>query len=172
MGPFSRRSFSRKNWVGGWWRLDEVIEPSLQLVCGRAQEVVPVAPTPIEVEADDIDHETSDQVTTKTSQVDKDAYYFRVVRNPVLEVMLLDNNEPMSYEEAMVGPDSDEWLEAIKSERGSMYGNKVQTLTEQLDGREAIEYRWILKGRRTMMVNVTIKKLDLSLRCFSTSSRS
>ena len=51
--------------MGGWWRLDEVIEPSLQLVCGRAQEVVPVAPTPIEVEAYDSDHETTDQVTTK-----------------------------------------------------------------------------------------------------------
>ena len=36
--------------MGGWWRLDEVIEPSLQPVCSRAQEVVPVAPTPIEVE--------------------------------------------------------------------------------------------------------------------------
>ena len=31
----------------------------------RAQEVVPVAPTPIEVEAYDSDHETSDQVTTE-----------------------------------------------------------------------------------------------------------
>ena len=49
----------------------------------------------------------------------------RVVRNPVLEVMLLDNNEPTSYGEAMVGPDSDKWLEAIKSKRGSMYENKV-----------------------------------------------
>ena len=51
--------------MGGWWRLDEVIEPSLQQVCSRAHEVVPVAPTPIEVEAYDSDHETSDQVTTK-----------------------------------------------------------------------------------------------------------
>ena len=51
--------------MGGWWRLDKVVEPSLQLVCGRAQEVVPVAPTPIEVEAYDSDHETLDQVTTK-----------------------------------------------------------------------------------------------------------
>ena len=109
--------------MGGWWRLDEVIEPSLQLVCGRAHEVVPMAPTPIKVEAYDSDHETSDQVTT--SWDDKDAYYFREVRNPVLEVMLLDNNEPTSYGEAMVGPDSDKWLEAIKSERGYMYGNKV-----------------------------------------------
>ena len=51
--------------MGGWWRLDEVSEPSLQQVCSRAQEVVPVAPTPVEVEADDTNHETLDQVTTK-----------------------------------------------------------------------------------------------------------
>ena len=55
-----------------------------------------------------------------------DTYYFRVVRNHVLEVMLLDNKEPTSYGEAMVGPDSDKWLEAIKSERGSMYENKCR----------------------------------------------
>ena len=34
-------------------------------MCSRAQEVVPVAPTPIVVGAYDSDHETSDQVTTK-----------------------------------------------------------------------------------------------------------
>ena len=51
--------------MGGWWRLDEVIEPLLQLVYSRAQRVVPVAPTPIEVEAYDSDHKASDQVTTE-----------------------------------------------------------------------------------------------------------
>ena len=45
--------------------------------------------------------------------------------NPVLEVMLLDHGEPMNYEEAMVSPDSAKWLEAMKSEMGSMYENKV-----------------------------------------------
>ena len=55
--------------MGGWWRLDEVIEPSLQLVCSRAQEVVPVAPTPIEAKAYDSDHEVSDQVTTVPRRV-------------------------------------------------------------------------------------------------------
>ena len=75
--------------------------------------------------------------------------------------MLLDNNEPTSYGEAMVGPDSDEWLEAIKSERGSM------TLEEILDGCKAIWYRWILKGRQTMMVSVTIKKARLVVKMFS-----
>ena len=84
-----------------------------------------------------------------------------MVRNPVLEVMLLDNNEPTSYGEAMVGPNSDKWLEAIKSEKGSM------TLEEILDGRKAIGYRWILKGRQTMMVSFTIKKARLVAKMFS-----
>ena len=111
--------------MGGWWRLDKVIEPSLQPVWSRAQEVVPVAPTPIEVEAYDSDHEASDQVTTEPRRTTRTCTASEWYGNPVLEVMLLDNNEPMSYEEAMVGPDSDEWLEAIKSERGSMYKTKV-----------------------------------------------
>ena len=96
--------------MGGWWRLDEVIEPSLQPVCIRAQEVVPVAPTPIEVEAYDSDHETSDQVTTVPRRVTRMRTASEWYSNPVLKVMLLDNNEPTSYGEAMVGPNSDKWL--------------------------------------------------------------
>ena len=61
----------------------------------------------------------------------------------------------------MVGPDSDKWLEAIKSENGSM------TLEELLDGRKAVRYIWILKGRRTMMVSITIKKARLVVKMFS-----
>ena len=99
--------------MGGWWRLDEVIEPSLQLVCGRAQKVVPVAPTPIEVEAYDSDHEASDQVAIEPRRSTRICTTPEWYGNPVLEVMLLDNNEPTSYGEAMVGPDSDKWLEAI-----------------------------------------------------------
>ena len=103
--------------MGGWWRLDEVIEPSLQLVCSRAQEVVPVAPTPIEVETYDSDHEVLDQVTTVPRRVARMRTTSEWYNIPVLKVMLLDNNEPTSYGKAIVGPDSDEWLEAIKSER-------------------------------------------------------
>ena len=39
---------------------------------------------------------------------------------------MLDNNEPKSYGETMVGPDFDKWLEAIKSEKGSMYETKCR----------------------------------------------
>ena len=83
--------------MGGWWRLDEVIEPSLQPVCSRAHEV----------EADDSDHETSDQVTTKPRRPTRTRTASEWYGNPVLEVMLLDNNEPTSWGEVKVGPDSD-----------------------------------------------------------------
>ena len=46
--------------------------------------------------------------------------------NPVLEVMFLDHDEPTNYEEASL--DSTEWLEAMKSEMGPTYKNKLWTL--------------------------------------------
>ena len=55
--------------------------------------------------------------------------------NPVLEVMLLDHDEPTNYEEAMMSPDSAKWFEAMKSEMGSMYENKVWTLIDLPDDR-------------------------------------
>ena len=54
--------------------------------------------------------------------------------------MLLDNGEPSNYEEAMAGPDSNKWLEAMKSEIGSMYENEVWTLTDLPDDRRATNY--------------------------------
>ena len=152
--------------MGGWWRLDEVIEPSLQQVCSRAQEVVPVAPTPIEVEAYDSDHETSDQVTTVPRRVTRMRTTSEWYSNPVLKVMLLDNNEPTSYGEAMVGPNSDKWLEAMKSEIGSMYQNKAWTLVNLPDDRQAIEINGSLRRRRTWTVMSPSMKLDLVGRVF------
>ena len=91
----------------------------------------------------------------------------RVVRNPVLEVMLLDNNEPTSYGEVMVGPNSVKWLEAMKSEIGSMYQNKAWTLMDLLDDRQAIEINGSLRRRRTWTVMLPSVKLDLWRRVFS-----
>ena len=78
----------------------------------------------------------------------------RVVWQPVLEIMLLDNGEPPNYEEAMAGPDSNKWLEAMKSEIGSMYENKVWTLMDLPDDRQAIENKWIFKKKTDLDGNV------------------
>ena len=45
--------------------LDEVIVPSIEIENGSSQKIVPVMPTPISEEANDDDHETSDQVTAE-----------------------------------------------------------------------------------------------------------
>ena len=45
--------------------LDEVTIPSIELESSSSQKTVPVMPTPTREEANDNDHETSDQVTTE-----------------------------------------------------------------------------------------------------------
>ena len=45
--------------------LDEVIEPSLELESSAAQKDVHVARTPVREEANDDDHETSNEAATK-----------------------------------------------------------------------------------------------------------
>ena len=72
--------------------------------------------------------------------------------------MLLDHDEPMNYEEAMMSPDSAKWLEAMKSEIGSMYANKVWTLVDLLDDQRAIENKWIFKRKTDDDGSVTIYK--------------
>ena len=86
--------------------------------------------------------------------------------NPVLEVMLLDHDEPTNYEEAMMGPDSAKWLEAMKSEMGSMYENKVWTLVDLPDDRQAIENKWIFKKKTGVDGNVTVYKARLVAKGF------
>ena len=51
--------------------------------------------------------------------------------------MLLDHDKPTNYEEVMMIPDSTKWLEAMKSEMRSMYENKVWTLVDLPDDRQA-----------------------------------
>ena len=94
--------------------LDEVIVPSPELESSSSQKSVQVIPTPISKEANDDDHETSDQVTTEPRRSTRVCSAPEWYGNLVLEVMLLDHDKPTNYEEAMMSPDSAKWLEAIK----------------------------------------------------------
>ena len=141
--------------------LDEVTVPAPLLESSLSQKSVPVIPTPISEEVNDNDHETSDQVITEPRRSTRLRSTPEWYGNPVLEIMLLDNGEPSNYEEAMAGPDSNKWLEAMKSEIESMYENKVWTLTDLPDDRRAIENKWIFKKKTDADGNVTIYKARL-----------
>ena len=80
--------------------------------------------------------------------------------------MLLDHDEPTKYEEAMMSPDSDKWLEAMNSEIGSMYENKVWTLVDLPDDRQAIENKWISKRKTGADGTVTIFKARIVAKGF------
>ena len=125
-----------------------------------------MTPTPISEEANDIDHETSDQVTTEPRRLTRVHSAPKWCSNPILEVMLLDHDEPMNYEEAMMSPDSTKWLEAMKSQMGSMYENKVWTLVDLPDDRQAKKINGSSRGRRTLIVVLLSTKLDLSKKVF------
>ena len=134
-GSFLEKEFLSKEVSGRKVELDKVIVPSPLLVSSSSQKSVPVTPTPISEEANDDDHETSDQVTTEPRRSTRARSAPEWYGNPVLEVMLLDHDELANYEEAVVSPDSAKWLEAMKSEMGSMYENKVWILIDLPDDR-------------------------------------
>ena len=151
--------------------LDEVTVPTPLLESSSSQKSVPVIPTPISEEANDDDHETSDQVTTEPRRSSRVRSAPEWYGNHVLEIMLLDHDEPTNYEEAMMSPDSAKWFEDMNSEMGSMHENKVWTLVDLPDDRQAIENKWIFKRKTDVDSSVTIYKARFAAKRFSTSSR-
>ncbi len=74
------------------------------------------------------------------------------------DILLLDNDKPTTYEEAMVGPDSEKWLGAMKSKIESMHVNQVWNLVDPPDGVKAIECKWVFKKKTDVDGNVHIYK--------------
>ena len=138
--------------------LAEVIVPSLELESSTSEKSVPVMPTPTREEANDDDPKTSDQVTTEHRRSTRTRSTPEWNGNPILEVMLLDHGEPTNYEEAMVSLDSGKWLDAMKSEIGSMHENKVWTLVDLPDDQQAIKNKWIFKRKTDADGNITVYK--------------
>ena len=170
-GTFLEKEFLSKEVSGRKVELDEVIVPSLNLESSSSEKSVPVMPTPTREEVNDDDHETSDQVTTELHRSTRARSAPEWYGNPILEVILLDHDEPTNYEEVMMSPDSDKWLEAMKSEIGSMYENKVWTLVDLTNDRQAIENKWIFKRKTDADSSVTIYKARIVEKQFLTCLR-
>ena len=165
-GSFLEKEFLSKEVSGRKVELDEVIVPSPELESSSSQKSVLVIPTTISEEVNDDDHETSDQVTTEPRRLTRVRSTPEWYSNPISEVMLLDHDEPTNYEEAIMSPDSAKWLEAMKSEIGSMYENKVWTLVDLPDDRRAIEIKWIFKRKTYADSSVTIYKARIVAKGF------
>jgi hypothetical protein len=82
------------------------------------------------------------------------------------EILLLDSDEPTTYVEAMMDPDSKKWQSAMRSEIDSMGDNQVWNLVDPPDGFKAIECKWIYKKKKDMNGNVHIYKARLVAKGF------
>jgi len=73
-------------------------------------------------------------------------YYGLVIENDN-ELSIIDDDDPMTYNEAMSSVDSEKWQSAMKSEMESMYTNQVWTLVEAPEGVKPIECKWVYKRK-------------------------
>ena len=107
-GSFLEKEFLSKEVSGRKVELDEVTVPAPLLENSTSQEPVSVTSKPTSEEVDNDDHRTSDQVATEPRRSNRVRFAREWYGNLVLEVMLLDHDEPTNYEEAMMSPDSAE----------------------------------------------------------------
>jgi hypothetical protein len=163
--------------------LDEILYPSLQ-VTSRATESVPEPSSSVGVEHVNNDQPEQDDPNHNGNDQDEEDYDYhheaiteprkstRVSNTPkwngdlVKTVMLVEHGEPTNYKEAMDEPESKKWLEAMKSEIGSMHNNQVWTLVDIPAGRKAVENKWIFKKKTDGDGNVTVYKARLFAKGF------
>ncbi|KAK8690580.1 hypothetical protein V6N13_074112 [Hibiscus sabdariffa] len=74
------------------------------------------------------------------------------------DVILVDQDEPKTYQEAVANPDSEKWLEAMRSEMDSMSENQVWILVEPPEGIKPIGCKWVFKKKTDMDGNVQTYK--------------
>ena len=75
--------------------------------------------------------------------------------------MLIEDDEPTTYEESFNSLESDKWFIAMKSEMDSVYANQVWTLVDPSKGIKPIGCKWIFKKKTDMKCNVVTYKLGL-----------
>ncbi|KAG7572396.1 Integrase catalytic core [Arabidopsis suecica] len=152
-GAFLEREFLSKGTSGSKVLLEEVREPHEDVPTSQEEHQLDlrrvVEPTPVEPEVR----------RSERNRHEPDRFGDWVTDDH--DLLIIESDEPTSYEEAMMGPDSDKWLEAANSEMESMSQNKVWTLVDLPDGVKAIECKWIFKKKIDMDGNIQIYKARL-----------
>ncbi|KAK8593567.1 hypothetical protein V6N12_045644 [Hibiscus sabdariffa] len=115
-----------------------------------------VEETPQVVEGNSTDLETQLLRRFTRERHEPERYGFLVTTHG--DVILVDQDEPKTYQEAVSSPDSEKWLEAMRSEMDSMSENQVWTLVEPPEGIKPIGCKWVFKKKTDMDGNVQTYK--------------
>jgi len=82
------------------------------------------------------------------------------------ELLLLDDDKPANYVEAMMDLDSEKWQSAMRSKIDYMGDNQVWNLVDPPDGVRPIECKCIHKKKKDMDVNIHVYKARLVAKGF------
>ncbi|KAK8680511.1 hypothetical protein V6N13_109454 [Hibiscus sabdariffa] len=108
------------------------------------------------VEENSTDLETRPLQISTRERHEPERYGFLVTTHG--DVILVDHDEPKTYQEAVSSPNSEKWLEAMRSEMDSMSDNQVWTLVEPPEGIKPIGCKWVFKKKTDMDGNVQTYK--------------
>ena len=140
-GVFLEREFISKRVSGSKTSLEEVQEP--QVVTEPSMEILQDSQPVVESTSSAQGPRRSNRIHHEPKR-----YGFLVTDDKTIE--LVDQDEPTIYHEAMMSPNSEKWLQAIKSKMQSMYDNQVWNLVYPLEGAKVIGCKWDHKIKHDM----------------------
>ena len=137
-GVFLEKEFLSKEVSGSKVQLEDI------------REVPEMVSAPIEPSRDEqgvIESVVEEPAPRRSIRARRAPKKFTLLTTGQHDVLLLDNDEPKTYMEAIMGPDSEKWLGAMKSEIESMHDNQVWNLVDPIDGVRPMECKWIFKKK-------------------------
>ena len=155
-GVFLEREFISRRTSGRNVELEEIQEPhdstaDIEMEPEQAPQNV-VEPVPQVVVEQSLAQETQPLRRSLRTRHEPQRYGFLVTQDG--DVMLMEQDEPTTYQEAINSPDSEKWHEAMKSEMDSMFTNQVWTLVDPPEGVKPIGCKWVFKKKTDMDGNV------------------
>ncbi|KAK8554259.1 hypothetical protein V6N12_031225 [Hibiscus sabdariffa] len=115
-----------------------------------------VEETPQVVEGNSTDLETQPLRRSTRERHEPERYGFLVTTHG--DIILVDQDEPKTYQEVVSSPDSEKWLEAMKYEMDSMLENQVWTLVEPPERIKPIGCKCVFKKKTDMDGNAQTYK--------------
>lgn len=89
------------------------------------------------------------------------------LRDYIVDVAKVIEQEPLSYEEAVRGPEQDLWKAAMREEYDSLMKNNTWSLVELPNGRKPVGCKWVYKRKEDVCGNVSKFKARLVAQGFS-----
>jgi hypothetical protein len=147
-GVFMEKEFLSKGVSASKMQLEEIqeISKNVSAPTDPIQEVQDVVPPYVEAPA-----------PRRSIWARRATEKFTLLTTEQCDILLLDNDEPITYTEAMMGLDSEKWLGAMESEIESMHDNQVSNLVDP-DGARPSSCKWVFKKKTDKDVNIHIYK--------------